>query len=126
MQNLAGQQGPLGQTYQFLPNSLPGAIRVKRKNPQAGKRKIKTHKAFIAITDDATSEGLYPHWRETVKDQMSARNYENIYHFSDAEFQHILAGMRRLVAVCDALATVSAANDIHLLQEIDKRVVPLV
>ena len=126
MQNPGVQQAPPGPTYQLPPNSLPGEISVKRKNPEAGKRKIKRHKAFIGITDDAAGEALYAHWRETVKDQMLARNYEDIYQFPDAEFQQIVAGMRRLLPVCDALATASAANNIRLLQEIDKGVVQLV
>ena len=52
MQNPGVPQPPLGQTYQLPPNSLLGEISVKRKNSEAGKRKIKTHKAFIGITDD--------------------------------------------------------------------------
>ena len=126
MQNPGVQQAPPGQTYQLPPNSLPGEISVKRNNPEAGKRKIKTHKAFIGITDDAAGEALYAHWRETVKDQMLARNYDDIYQFPDAEFQQIVTGMRRLLPVCDALATASAANNIRLLQEIDEGVVQLV
>ena len=126
MQTLGVQQAPPGQTYQLPPNSRPGEIRVKHKNPDAGKRKIKTHKAFIGITDDTAGEALYAHWRETVKDQMLARNYDDIYQFPDAEFQRIVAGMGRLLPVCDALATASAAKDIRLLQEIDEGVVQLV
>ena len=112
-----------------LPTSAqfsPSEISVKRQNPETGKRKIKTHKAFIGITDDAAGEALYAHWKETVKDQMLARNYEDIYQFPDAELQQIVAGMRRLFPVCDALATASAANNIRLLQEIDEGVVQLV
>ena len=56
---------------------------------------------------------------------MLARNYDDIYQFPDAEFQQIVAGMRRLLPVCDALATVSAANNIRLLQEIGEVVVQL-
>ena len=126
MQNPGVQQAPPGQTYQLPPNSLPGEISVKRKNPEAGKGKIKTHKAFIGITDDAAGEALYAHWRDTVKDQMLARNYDDLYLFPDAEFQQIVAGMRRLLPVCDALTTASAANNIRLLQEIDEGVVQLV
>ena len=99
---------------------------MKRKNPEAGKRKIKTHKALIGITDDAAGEALYADWRETGKDQMLARNYDEIYQFPDAEFQQIVAGMRRLLPVCDAGATASAVNNIRLLQEIDEGVVQLV
>ena len=94
MQNPGVQQAPPGQTYQLPPNSLRGEISGKRKNPEAGKRKIKTHKAFIGITDDAAGEALYAHWRETVKDEMLARNYDDINQFPDAEFLQIFAGMR--------------------------------
>ena len=126
MQNPGLQQAPPGQTYQLPPNSLTGEISVKCKNPEAGKLKIKTHKAFIGITDDAAGEALYAHWRETVKDQMLARNYDDIYQFPEAEFQQIIAALRRLLPGCDALATASAANNIRLLQEIDEGVVQLV
>ena len=61
-----------------------------------------------------------------MKDQILARNYDDIYQFPDAEFQQIVAGMRRLLPVCDALATASAANNIRLLQVIDEGVVQLV
>ena len=120
LQNPGAQQAPPGQTCQLRPNSLPGEISVKRKNPEVGKRKIITHKAFIGIRDDAAGEAVYPHWRETVKDQMLARNYDNIYQFPDTEFEQILAGMRRLLLVYDARATASAANNIPVLQKIDE------
>ena len=57
---------------------------------------------------------------------MLARNYADIYQFPDTEFQQIIAGMRRLLPVCDALATASAANNIRLLKKIDEGVVQLV
>ena len=76
--------------------------------------------------DDAAGESLYAHWRESVKDQMLAKNYDDVYQFPDAEFQQIVTGMRRLLHVRDALATASAANNIRLLQQIDKGVVQLV
>ena len=120
MQNPGVQQAPLGQTYLLPPNSLPGEISVKRKNPEVGKRKIKTHKAFIGITDDAAGEALYAHWRETVKDQMLARNHDDIYQFPDAEFHQIVTGMGRLLHDCDAHTTASAANNMRIEQEIDK------
>ena len=126
MQNPGAQQAPPGQTYQLPPNSLSGEISAKSKNPEAGKRKINTYKAFIGITDDDAGKALYAHWRETVKDQTLARNYADIYQFPDAEFQQIVADMRRLLPVCDALATASAANNIRLMQEIDEGVVQLV
>ena len=85
-----------------------------------GKRKIKTDKAFIGITDNDAGEALYGDLRDTVKDQMLARNYANIYKFPDTQFQQIIAGMTRLLPVCNALATASAANNIHPMQEIDE------
>ena len=57
---------------------------------------------------------------------MLARKYANIYQFPDVEFQQIVAGMRRLLPVCDAPAPASAANNIRLMQEIDEGVVQLV
>ena len=126
IQNPGGQHAPPGQTYQLPPNSLPGEISVKHKNPETGKRKIKMHKAFIGIRDNAAGEAPYAHWRETVKDHMLVRNHDDIYQFPDAEFQRIVACMRRLLPVCDELATVSAANNIRLLQETDEGVVHLV
>ena len=126
IQNPGAQQAPQGLTYQLPPNSLAGVIGAKRKNPEAGKRKIKTHKAFIGITDNDAGEALYGDWRDTVKDQMLARNYADIHEFADAEFQQIVAGIRRLLPVCKTLATASAASNIHLMQEIDEGVIQLV
>ena len=57
---------------------------------------------------------------------MLARNYDDIYQFPDAEFQQIVAGMKRFLPVCNALATASGVNNIRLLQEIDEGVVQLV
>ena len=125
IQNPGAQQALQGQTYQLPPNSLAGVIGAKRKNSEVGKRKIKTHKAFIGITDSNAGEALYGDWRDTVKDQMLARNYADIHEFPEAEFQHIVASMRRLLPVCNALTTASAANNIHLMQEIDEGVIQL-
>ena len=61
-----------------------------------------------------------------MKDQMLERNHADIHMFPDAEFQQIVAGMRRLLPVCNSLATASAANNIHLMQEIDEGVIQLV
>ena len=57
---------------------------------------------------------------------MLASNYADIHKFPDAEFLQIVAGMRRLLPVCNALATASSANNIHLMQEIDEGVIQLV
>ena len=115
IQHPGAQQAPQGQTYQLPPNSLAGIISAKGKNPEAGKRMIKTHNAFMGITDNDAGEALYGDWRDTVKDQMLARNYANIHKCPDSEFQHIVAGMRRLLPVCNGLATASAANNILLM-----------
>jgi len=58
--------------------------------------------------------------RDAVKDQMLARGYisDNTL-FPDAEFQQIVAGMRRLKPGCDELATASAANNMASMQAID-------
>ena len=57
---------------------------------------------------------------------MLARNYDNIYQFHHGEFQQLVAGMRRLISVCDGHTTASAANNIRLVHEIDEGVVQLV
>jgi len=58
---------------------------------------------------------------------MLARGYiSDNWHFPDAEFQQIVAGMRRLKHACDELATASAANNIPTMQEIDVAVRELV
>jgi len=58
---------------------------------------------------------------------MLARGYIwNNWQFPDAEFQQIVAGMRRLKPACDELATVSAANNMASMQEIDEAVLQLV
>ena len=58
---------------------------------------------------------------------MLARGYiSDNWHFPDAEFQQIVAGMRRLKPACDELATASAAKNIASMQEIDETVLQLV
>jgi len=58
---------------------------------------------------------------------MLARGYiSDNWHFPDAKFQQIVAGMRRLKPVCDELATASAANSMVSMQEIDEAVHKLV
>jgi len=65
----------------------------------------------------------YLGWRDAVKDEMLASGYisDNL-HFPDAEFQQIVAGMRRLKPACDELATASAANNMASMHKIDKAV----
>jgi len=70
---------------------------------------------------------VYVCWRDAVKDQMLARGYiEDNWHFPEAQFQQMVAGMRRLKPACDELPTTSAANNIASMQEIDPAVLQLV
>ena len=58
---------------------------------------------------------------------MLARGYiSDNAHFPDAEFQQIVAGMRRLKPACYELATASAANNMASMQGIDEAVLQLV
>jgi len=58
---------------------------------------------------------------------MLARGYiSDNWHFPEAEFQQIVAGMRRLKPACDELATASAANKMASMQESDEAVLQLV
>jgi len=69
---------------------------------------------------------IYVCWRDAVKDQMLSRGYiSDNWHFPDAEFQQIVADMRRLKPACDELATASAANNMASMQEIDEAVLQL-
>jgi len=52
-------------------------------------------------------------------------NISDHWHFPDAEFQQIVACIRRLKPACDKLDTASAANNIASMQEIDQAVVQL-
>ena len=74
-----------------------------------------------------TPPPAYASWRDTVKDQMLASGYiSDNWHFPDAQFHQIVAGMRRLKPACDELPTASAANNMASMQEIDKAVLQLV
>ena len=58
---------------------------------------------------------------------MLARGYiSDNWHFTDAEFQQVVAGMRRLKPACDELATASAANKMASMQDMDQDVHQLV
>ena len=58
---------------------------------------------------------------------MLARGYiSDNWHFPHAEFQQIVAGMRRLKPACDERPTASAANNMASMQEIDEAVLQLV
>jgi len=70
---------------------------------------------------------IYGTWRDAMKNQTLARCYlTDLHHFSDIEFQQIVTGVRRLRPACDELATVSAANNIPRMQDVDEAVVQLV
>ena len=68
----------------------------------------------------------YKAWRQIVKDQVLARNLSPLANFPIADFQQIVAGMRRLLPTCDQLATASAVNNIVNMQRADEGVVQLV
>jgi len=56
-----------------------------------------------------------------VKDPILARGFiSDNWHFLDAEFQQIMAGIRRLKPGGNALATASAPNNMASMQEIDE------
>jgi len=64
-------------------------------------------------------------WR-LVKDQLVARNVRPLANFAIGEFQHIVAGMRRLGPACDQLVTESAANNVARMWQADEAFVQLV
>ena len=121
-----GQAPPPGQTYQLRQNSLAGPISMSRSNPDS--RSTTLHKANMGIGGNA-NKGMYSAWRDLAKDLMIARNYVpggRAAVYPDADFQPIVAGMRRLRPACDELATASAAGDVARMQDIDEAVVHLV
>jgi len=115
---------PASQTYQLPPFTLVGEYSHQRPNRQL----INDHKLSIGIPHCPKSKTpAYVCWRDAVKDQMLARgSISDNWHFPDAEFQQIVAGMRRLKPACNELATASAANNMASMQEIDKAVLQLV
>ena len=121
-----GQAPPPGQTYQLPQNSLVGLISTSRSNPNS--RSTTLHKANMGIGGDANKD-MYSAWRDLVKDLIIARNYvpgARAAIYPDADFQPIVAGMRRLRPACDGLATASAAGNVARMQDIDEAVVHLV
>ena len=68
----------------------------------------------------------YKAWRQIVKDQLLARNFTPLANFPIADFQQIVAGMRRLLPAWDQRATASAENHVVNMQQADKGVVQLV
>ena len=121
----AQQAPPAGQTYNLPPLTLVGEYSHRR--PDC--RLVNDNKLSMVILHHPKNKPspVYVCWRDTVKDQMSARgDISDNWYFPDAEFQQIFAGMRRLKPACHELATESAANNMGSMQEIDGTVLQLV
>ena len=127
MTNLGvGQAPPPGQPYQLPQNSLAEPISTSCSNPES--RLTTLHKANMGIGWNA-NKGMYSAWRDLAKDPMIARNYvagARAAVYPDADFQPIVAGMRRFRPVCDELTTVLAADNVARMRDIDEAVVHLV
>ena len=109
MQNPGIQQAPAGQRYQLLPNSLAGVISAAP--PNTGGFSITHFKRSVGHSlVNATPQ--YTAWQNLVKDQLLARNFTPLANFPTADFQEIVAGIRRLLPACDRLATASPANNV--------------
>jgi len=120
-------QAPPGQTYHLPANSLAGTIGVGRTNP--GGRSIGNHKRLLGVQPGGDGAVLYKTWRICAKDLMIARGYTRDTDpstYPNADFQPIVAGMRRLRPACDELAAASAANNLQRIRDIDEAVVHLV
>ena len=118
-------QPPAGQTYHLPPYSLVGEYSHRRPDHHS----ISAHKLAMGVSYHPINKPPpeYLSWREAVKDQILARGYiSDTWHFPDAEFQHIVEGLRRLKPACDELPTASAANNMASMQEIDEAVLQLV
>ena len=121
-----GQVPPPGQAYQLPLNSLVGLISTRRSNPDS--RSTTLHKTNMGFRPGLKNP-VYKAWRDLAKDLMIARNYvpgATVGIYPDADFQAIVAGMRRLRPACDELATASAANNLARIEDIDEAVVHLV
>ena len=109
MQNPGMQQAPAGQMYQHPPNCLAGVISVAR--PNTGGFSI-THFKRSMNLPLGRDRPQYKAWRRIVNDQLLATNFTPLANFPIADFQQIVAEMRRLLPACDRLATASTANNI--------------
>ena len=119
------QQLLAGQTYHLPPFTLVEESSHRGPDGQS----ISAYKLAMGVPHHPINKPPpeYLCWRDAVKDQMLARGYiSDNCHFLDAEFQHIVEGMRRLKPACDELATASAANNMASMQEIDEAVLQLV
>ena len=61
-----------------------------------------------------------------MKDQLLARNFTPLANFPIADFEEIVAGMSRLLPVCDQLTTASATNKVPNMHQADEGIVQLV
>jgi len=121
----AQQAPPAGQSYRLGPFALVEEFSHQR----PARRNINHYKLTMGVPHPPKNKPLprYICWRDDVKDQMLAMGYiSDNAHFSDAEFQQMVAGMRRLKPACDELATTSAANNMASMQAIEKAVLQLV
>ena len=123
MQNPGMQQARAGQTYQLPPNSPAGVISAAGPNP-GGFSFIHFKRSVDHSLVNAAPQ--YTPWQNLVKDQLLARNFTPLANFPIADFQEIVAGMRRLLLACDRLATASAANNILNMNQADEGIVQLV
>jgi len=116
---------PAGQTNHLPPFAHVGEFSHRRPD----RRNVNDHLLTMGVPHHPKNKPppKYVCWRDAGKDQMLARGYiSDNAHFPDAEFQQIVAGMRRLKPACDELATASAANNMASMQAMDKAVLHLV
>ena len=121
-----GQVPPPGHGHQLLLNSLLGLISIRRSN--LDNTSTTPHKTNMGF-GPGLKNPAYKAWRDLAKDLMIARNYvvgarAGIY--PDANFQAIVADMRRLCPACEELATASSANNLARIENNDEAVVHLV
>ena len=89
------RQPPARQSYHLPPFTLVGEYSHRCPDRQS----ISAHKLAMGVPHHPINKPPpeYLCWRDAVKDQMLARGYiSDNAHFPDAEFQQIVAGMRRL------------------------------
>lgn len=124
MVNVANGQKGQGSPLDLLPVITYAAVDVHARQPMA--HLVSHYKTTVGFTGDPNGKTLYTRWRQTVRDQMSARNFTNLNTFPDAEFHDIVLGMRRLRPGCDGLATAHAGGNTHLIRAIDESIIQLV
>ena len=116
-----GHIAPEGHVYQLPAIALVGAITAAR----SGNQKIGLYKTWLSFNHDEPSRELYAIWRNTVKDQMLARNFANINTFPNDDFRQIFYGMRRLRPACDELVRTSA-NNVSRRRQIEEAIISLI